>query len=181
MAFVVYAVLRIIIGISWYIFHRYFYIIEFQLTVNFGYFSTKEKHFPMFINPLLLHLRALWCSTLTSRNAMELFRKFKMFSLAVNHAAFDFVKQGLYWCWLRFMNDEVEDHLLSEAHNVALNKRLNKEEKAVWISDMLLIRSSNSRLRGCRSHDNDRCWMWDNNAHVAPHSVTFSHVENLSE
>lgn len=43
------------------------------------------------------------------------------------------------------MNDEVEVHLLSEAHNVALNKRLNKEEKAVWISDTLLIRSSNSR------------------------------------
>lgn len=162
-------------------FSQIFSIIQLQLTMNFGYFCTKEKHFPMFINPLLLHLRALWCSTLTSRNAMELFRKFKTFSLAVNHAAFDFVKQGLYWCWLRFMNDEVEDHLLSEAHNVALNKRLNKEEKAVWISDMLLIRSSNSRLRGCRSHDNDRCWMWDNNAHVAPHSVTFSHVENLSE
>lgn len=149
--------------------------------MDFGYFCTKANHFPIFINPPRPRLGALWRSTLASRNAAELFRKFKTFSLAVNHAAFDFVKQWLYWCWLRFMNDEVEDHLLSEAHNVALNKRLNKEEKAVWISDMLLIRSSNSRLRGCRSHDNDRCWMWDNNAHVAPHSVTFSHVENLSE
>lgn len=174
-------VLAVIIGISWYIFHRYFYIITLQLIVNFGRFSTKENHFPIFINPPPLHLGALWRSMLASRNATELFRKLKTFSLAVNHAAFDFVKQWLYWCWLRFMNDEVEDHLLSEAHNVALNKRLNKEEKAVWISDILLIRSSNSRLRGCRSHDNDRCWMWDNNAHVAPHSVTFSHVENLSE
>lgn len=96
MAFVVYVVLVIITGISWYIFHGYFYIIELQLTMNFGYFSTKEKHLPVFINPLLLHLRALWCSTLASRNATELFRKFKTFSLAVNHAAFDFVKQGLY-------------------------------------------------------------------------------------
>lgn len=149
--------------------------------MNFGFLSRKENHFPVFINPPALHCGALWCSMLASRDATELFRKFKTFSLAVNHAAFDFVKQWLYWCWLRFMNDEVEDHLLSEAHNVALNKRLNKEEKAVWISDILLIRSSNSRLWGCRSHDNDRCWMWDNNAHVAPHSVTFSHVENLSE
>lgn len=152
-----------------------------QLIVNFGYFSVRENHFQIFIKLLKLGLGALWQAMLAPGYATELFRKFKTFSLAVNHAAFDFVKQPLYWCWLRFMNDEVEDHLLSEAHNVALNKRLNKEEKAVWISDMLLIRSSNSRLRGCRSHDNDRCWMWDNNAHVAPHSVTFSHVENLSE
>ena len=41
--------------------------------------------------------------------------------------------------------------LLSEAHNVALNKRLNKEEKAAQVSDTVLISSSNTRQRGGRS------------------------------
>lgn len=50
----------------------------------------------MFVHLLKPDLGALWHAMLASRNATELFRKFKTFSLAVNHAAFDFVKQALY-------------------------------------------------------------------------------------
>jgi len=67
-----------------------------QLIVNFGYFSVRENHFQIFIKLLKLGLGALWQAMLAPGYATELFRKFKTFSLAVNHAAFDFVKQPLY-------------------------------------------------------------------------------------
>lgn len=68
------------------------------------------------------------------------------------------VKWWFYWCWLWIYEWwRREPFAISRAHNVALNKRLSKQERAVCISDALLIRDPDSRLLGSRSCDIDRC------------------------